>query len=67
MASFNINTGAHMSRRRFLRGAGVVMGLPMLDSMTPAFASSTASAARSPKRFVGITLALGLHAPNWVP
>ena len=59
MASFNINTGAHMSRRRFLRNAGVVMGLPMLDSMTPAFA---ASAVRSPKRFVGITLALGLHA-----
>ena len=64
MASFHINTGVHMSRRRFLRGAGIAMGLPMLDSMTPAFA---ASAARSPKRFVGITLALGLHAPNWVP
>ncbi len=64
MDSFNITTGAHMSRRRFLRNAGIVMGLPMLDSMTPAFA---ASPVRSPKRFVGISLCLGLHGPNWVP
>ena len=28
-------------RRTFLRGAGAVLALPMLDSMTPAFAVET--------------------------
>ena len=64
MDSFNITTGAHMSRRRFLRNAGIAMSLPMLDSMTPAFA---AAPVRSPKRFVGISLSLGLHGPRLVP
>jgi hypothetical protein len=27
-----------LSRRVFLRGAGVALGLPLLDAMTPAFA-----------------------------
>lgn len=40
------------------------MGLPMLDAMTPAFAAVPLA---SPKRFVGISLSLGLHGPNLVP
>ncbi len=64
MSSFNIHTGASLSRRKFLRNAGVVMGLPMLDAMTPAFAAAPIA---SPKRFVGVSLSLGLHGPNLVP
>ncbi|MBT7866799.1 MAG: DUF1552 domain-containing protein, partial [Opitutales bacterium] len=54
-----------LSRRTFLKGAGAAMALPWLESMTPAFAKSAASL--PPKRFVSVSLALGLHAPNLNP
>jgi hypothetical protein len=64
MSPFNIHKGVSLSRRKFLRNAGIVMGLPMLDAMTPAFAAAPMA---SPKRFVGVSLSLGLHGPNLVP
>lgn len=64
MKNIHIHTGAHLSRRTVLRGAGIALGLPWLDAMNPAFG---ASAPEGPKRFVGISLALGLHNPNLVP
>lgn len=41
------------------------MALPWLEAMTPAFAKSSAYLA--PKRFVSVSLALGLHSPNLDP
>ena len=42
-------TRKHISRRMFLRGAGVAVGLPFLDAMVPAgTASSIASAVAFP-------------------
>ncbi len=55
----------HLSRRALLRGAGVTLGLPLLEAMAPAFAA--ASEAKQAKRFVGVSLSLGLHSPNLVP
>ncbi|MBE2284468.1 MAG: DUF1552 domain-containing protein [Prosthecobacter sp.] len=55
----------HLSRRAMLRGAGITLGLPLLDAMTPAFAAARET--RQAKRFVGMSLALGLHNPNLVP
>ncbi len=54
-----------LSRRAALKCAGVSLSLPLLDAMTPAFAK--APEATSAKRFVGVSLALGLHNPNLVP
>jgi len=54
-----------LSRRTALRGAGVSLCLPMLDAMKPAIASSPNG--KNAKRFVGVSLALGLHSPNLVP
>jgi hypothetical protein len=54
-----------LSRRALLRGAGISLGLPLLEAMTPAFAAA-AGAGRA-KRFVGVSMALGLHNPNLVP
>lgn len=48
-----------------LRGAGVCLGLPLLEAMTPAFAVTPE--AKTARRFVGVSLALGLHNPNLVP
>lgn len=55
----------HLSRRAMLRGAGITLGLPLLDAMTPAFAAARET--KQAKRFVGMSLALGLHNPNLVP
>jgi hypothetical protein len=56
---------SYLSRRTLLRGAGVAMGLPWLEAMAPAFASSLAG--ESPRRFVSLSLGLGFHAPNLFP
>ena len=54
---------AHLSRRTLLRGAGVSLALPLLDSMVPAL-TPLARAAVIPKapRFVGI-----FNAHGWAP
>lgn len=65
MKRVHFNFTKSVSRRTFLKGAGVTMALPWLDSMLPAFAS-TATAAQ-PRRFVSVSLALGLHGPNLNP
>lgn len=60
-----ISLQKHLSRRAMLQGAGVTLALPMLEAMMPAFAVAPDS--RKAKRFVGVSLALGLHNPNLVP
>lgn len=60
---FNFRRSLH--RRTVLRGSGVAMGLPWLTAMQPAFADRDHS--QSPKRFVAMTLGLGLVAENLFP
>ncbi len=48
-----------------LRGAGICLSLPLLEAMSPAFAA--AADPRQAKRFVGVSMSLGLHGPNLVP
>jgi len=59
------NSGKALSRRTILQGAGAALALPWLDAMVPAFASSATS--KPPRRFVSVSLALGLYAPNLNP
>jgi len=54
-----------LDRRTILRGTGVTMALPMLGAMQPSFAKAAEQTA--PKRFVAMTLGLGLHGPNLNP
>jgi hypothetical protein len=61
-----------MSRRTFLRGAGIALSLPLLDSMVPAFAaitkkSNTATPGGTPRRVLGICNNLGLLPDNFFP
>lgn len=65
MKNVHFNFGARLSRRAMLRGAGITLGLPLLEAMTPAFAAVKES--KQAKRFVGVSMALGLHNPNLVP
>ncbi len=55
-------TKKHISRRKVLRGAGVTLALPFLDSMVPAFAQS---AGKGAPRFVGIFSAHGWSPTYW--
>ena len=47
-------TKKHMPRRTFLRGAGVTLALPLLESMVPALTPLRLTAAAPVRRFVGI-------------
>ena len=60
-------TRKHLSRRTLLRGAGVTLALPLLDSMIPAL-SPWAKAAAAPRipRFVGIFNPHGWAPSYWV-
>lgn len=66
MKNVHFNLKKPLSRRAALRNAGITLGLPFLDAMTPAFAAAS-SATTPAKRFVGVSLALGLHGPNFIP
>ena len=61
-----------MSRRHFLRGTGVALALPFLDTMRPVFAAAPASdspLARNarPRRFFAICNNLGVLPPAFFP
>jgi len=63
-----IITKKHISRRALLRGAGVSLGLPLLDAMIPAATAQEKTAAKTPSRFFGGFVPHGA-APGhyWVP
>ncbi|MCA9047815.1 MAG: DUF1552 domain-containing protein [Planctomycetaceae bacterium] len=54
-----------LKRRTILRGTGVGLALPWLSAMQPAFCEPSADAV--PKRFVAMTLGLGLLGDNLNP
>ena len=57
----------HIPRRTFLRGAGVAMGLPLLESMIPA-GTALAQTAANPRTRVGfIFIPHGASMPYWTP
>ena len=64
-----ISTRRAVSRRQFLRGAGIVLSLPFLDSMLPAFARAAVKdgAKAKPRRMLGICNNLGLLPDQFFP
>src|SRR3954451_24862708 len=52
------------SRRAFLRGAGVTMALPWLESV-PVWGASTGAAGPFPKRFAVIFMGKGINGNHW--
>jgi hypothetical protein len=59
-------TKKHISRRTLLRGAGITLALPLLDSMIPA-QTPLKKATAAPKRFVGIWHPHGAAPGYWSP
>ncbi len=60
-----ISVNRHLSRRSVLKGIGISLGLPLLDSMTPAFAK--VDTPEVPRRFFGICNNLGLLPEKFFP
>jgi hypothetical protein len=67
-----LSFGPALSRRKFLRGAGILLSLPMLEAMTPVFAgvvkaAAGATPASKPRRMLGICNNLGLLPDQFFP
>ena len=61
---FHVDTRRALSRRTVLKGAGVSLAVPWLSAMSPAFAAADPA---PPRRFVALTLSLGLLGENLFP
>ena len=62
-----IITKKHLSRRTFLRGAGVAIGLPLLDAMVPAWTALAQTAATPKTRLGFMYLPHGAIMEHWTP
>jgi len=60
-------TKKHLARRTFLRGLGVTLALPFLDSMVPAQTPLAQTAANPVRRFGFIYTAHGMVMRNYTP
>jgi hypothetical protein len=65
----NINLNRTLSRRTFLRGAGVTIALPFLEAMLPALstAATRAAEAKAPRRMVAIETNMGIMPQFFFP
>ena len=57
----------HLSRRTFLRGAGVAVGLPLLDAMIPSLTALAQTAAAPKPRMGFLYLPHGAIMEQWTP
>jgi hypothetical protein len=57
----------HLSRRTFLRGAGVTVALPLLEAMLPAQTPLKNTAANPKSRFTAVFFPHGMAPGYWVP
>lgn len=56
----------HLSRRTMLRGAGVMLGLPLLEAMSPR-RSWAGTVPQVPKRLAVLYMPNGVHPGAWTP
>src|SRR5262252_1601862 len=60
-------TKMSLPRRTFLRGMGVTLALPLLESMVPALTATAKTAANPQRRFGAIFVPLGERPGYWTP
>lgn len=61
------SSSGRIQRRRFLRGIGVTLGLPLLECMTPVFARAARSQPHPPQRMLLISNNLGVLPKPFFP
>src|SRR6202035_4807619 len=60
-------TKKHLPRRTFLRGVGVTLALPLLDSMVPAQTMLKRTAAKGSPRLGFVYIPHGMIMDRWTP
>jgi hypothetical protein len=60
-------TKRSLPRRTFLSGMGVMVGLPLLEAMVPAFTALAQTAARPRPRFGAVYFPNGAIVEQWIP
>lgn len=62
-----MNRTTSLSRRTLLRGAGVSLGLPWLEAMTPATALASSGSPDAPVRMAVLYMPNGVNTKAWTP
>jgi hypothetical protein len=62
-----IITRKHLARRTFLRGAGALVGVPLLDAMVPALGWARDAKPKPPTRLCFVYVPNGMVMPSWTP
>src|SRR6185436_3236817 len=62
-----IITRKHLPRRTFIRGAGALVGLPLLDAMVPALGWARDAKPTPPTRLCFVYVPNGMVMPSWTP
>ena len=62
-----IITKKHLPRRKFIRGVGATLALPLLDSMVPALTAQELTAANPVKRLGIVYVPNGVFMDNFTP
>ena len=62
-----ILTKKSLTRRRFLRGVGLTLALPLLDAMVPAATPIAKTAAKTPRRLSYVFIPMGCDLSRWTP
>ncbi|MCB1121913.1 MAG: DUF1552 domain-containing protein, partial [Verrucomicrobiae bacterium] len=65
MKRVHFNFSKHVTRRSFLKSAGVCLTLPALESMFPAFAAAPVRS--GPRRFLAVGNSFGMYQPAFFP
>jgi hypothetical protein len=60
-----MNASGKITRRTLLKGVGVTLALPWLESLAAWGTSSSGTAAAAPKRFAALFMGNGISPPNW--
>jgi hypothetical protein len=56
-----------LSRRTFLRGAGTLMALPVLEAMAPSMARAQSAGVPPPRRLMAFYVPNGMYPAEWYP
>lgn len=56
-----------LSRRTFLRGAGTLMALPVLEAMAPSMARAQSAGVPAPRRLMAFFVPNGMYPYEWYP
>jgi hypothetical protein len=62
-----IITHKRLSRRTFLKGVGITMGLPLLDAMSPALAFGRSASPKAAVRLAFVYVPNGIVMDQWTP